>query len=734
MNVATDNTSSSTNAAYSSSGFSGMASGIDTESLVKSMLSGIQSKIDKQNQKKQQLLWKQDMYRDVITKINSFQDKYFNLTSETSLRTNSFFNKMTSSSSSDAVKIVSASSSAPEEMSVQVAQLATASTVTSGKFSSGEIEMGDAEAIAQNLSEYFSTPAQDIVFKSGSGESEKTVTINLCDIQGEGDEPPTAQKMVDTINQKLAENGMDIKLTLGDGEDNKNKITVEGTSTGDQADFSISGSENALSTLGLRNMNFSESNEFKFESTAEADTSKLQKNPPESASFTMTLDGKSTQITIKNSSAQEAVESFKSQVKSAFGSSVTIDDATGKITARQGQTLSISGDSKVLGIKSGACTRLTTSSTLSELGIDDYSFKINGKEFNFNADTKVSDVISQVNSSDAGVKMVYNSLSDTFKLTSNSTGEGFDIDISGGLADKFFSGANYTAGQNAIVNIDGVTIERTSNTISANGVTMELKATTGNYGETPNVGADGKFVTTDGTADSKATISASRDTDKIMNTIKDFVKDYNSLIKDLNGLTHASKTYKSYDPLTDAQKKEMKDSEIEAWEKKSKEGLLSGDSDISSFLTSMRSTLYSKSDTGFSLAMFGIDSSSDWKDYGKLEIDEDKLKEALQSNPDDVMSTFNSVANKLNTACKNAASTSLASPGRLVTIAGVKGKVSENNNNIKNQLDNIADALERLQNQYDASKTRYWKQFNAMETALSNMSSTSTYLTQMMGG
>ena len=79
MNVATDNTSTYTNSAYSSAGFSGMASGIDTESLVKSMLSGIQSKIDKQNQQKQQLLWKQDMYRDVITKINNFKNKYFDL-------------------------------------------------------------------------------------------------------------------------------------------------------------------------------------------------------------------------------------------------------------------------------------------------------------------------------------------------------------------------------------------------------------------------------------------------------------------------------------------------------------------------------------------------------------------------------------------------------------------------------------------------------------------------------
>ena len=56
---------------------SGLASGMDTESIVKSLLMGTQTKIDKQSGLKQQLEWKQDIYRDLITKINTFSDKYF---------------------------------------------------------------------------------------------------------------------------------------------------------------------------------------------------------------------------------------------------------------------------------------------------------------------------------------------------------------------------------------------------------------------------------------------------------------------------------------------------------------------------------------------------------------------------------------------------------------------------------------------------------------------------------
>ena len=70
----------------------GLASGLDTEDMVDKLLSGTQAKIDKQNAKKQQIEWKQEIYRDVITKINSFSDKYFSFfgTNNTNLLSSSF--------------------------------------------------------------------------------------------------------------------------------------------------------------------------------------------------------------------------------------------------------------------------------------------------------------------------------------------------------------------------------------------------------------------------------------------------------------------------------------------------------------------------------------------------------------------------------------------------------------------------------------------------------------------
>ncbi|MBQ7008193.1 MAG: flagellar filament capping protein FliD [Ruminococcus sp.] len=716
--------SSYTNSAYSSNGVSGLMSGMDTEGLVKSMLSGIQTKIDRQNQQKTQLEWKQESYRDVISKINSFQSKYLDLTSSTSLRTTGFFNQMKSESSNSAVKINSASSGTSQDFKIQVAQLATATKLTSGKFSTGEIKM-DLDAIAANMEEHFSAPEQNITFKVGDQE----VSINLCEVESGADDKPSLENMVDKINTQLQAGGIYAELEIGED----NKIKVSNTDDESRA-LTISGSSNALSTLGLKAMTV----EDVYESTTAADASKLENTPPTTAEINVTLDGKTKTLSITNGSKDQVLESLTSQMKAAFGSSVTIDKQTGTITAKQGQTLSFSGDTSVLGIEQGACTRLTTSTKLSDLGIegDNYTFKINNKEFEFTADNTVNDVINKINSSGVGAKMVYNSLSDSFTLTSTETGEGFALTVEGNLGEKFFKDAKTTAGQNAIVNIDGVTVERTSNNISYNGVSMELRGVTGDYFDESGVlveNEDGTLAAADGTEDKAAEITANRDTSKVMETIKSFVEDYNKLIEELNKLTHQKKSYKEYAPLTEAQKKEMSESEITAWEKKAHEGLLSGDSDINKFLSSMRSTIYSTTSGGTSLSMFGIDTSSNWKDYGKLEIDEKKLTEFLSSDAEAVISTFTSVANGLNDACKAAANTSSASPGSLVALAGVEGRVSEKNNTIKKQLDAIAEKIKNLQSVYDQRKERYWKQFNAMEQVIGNMSSTSSYLTSMLG-
>ncbi len=596
---------------------SSLVSGLDTDSLVKSMLSSIQTKIDKQNQKQQVLEWKQEIYRDIIGDITDFQDKYLDILGDQSLRTSEAFTAMKTTSTNAAVSITD-DTGTEKSYSVQVAQLATASSLRSAKASSGEIKLAYDESFFTD---------------------EKT-----------------------------------------------------------------------------------------------------------SATISVTLDGIKKDITV-NSTDEDKLASFSAGIKKAFGSSISIDE-NGVLSTGAGQRVSLSGDTALFGVTDGASTSLNMSSKLSDAAFangltadadGNYSLTINGESFTFTADQTVNEVLSTVNASDLGVTLSYNSYSDSFALTSKSTGKGFDLDVSGSLADAMFGDdAVLSAGQNAVVNISGTMIERTTNSFSYNGATISVSAVTGNYEKDANgnyaTATNGTFTTQGSALDNAAVVSSTKDTDKIKSLITSFVNDYNTLIEKLNTYTHETPTYRDYDPLTDDQRDEMTEDQIEKWEKKAKEGLLRNDSDVSTFLSSMRSTFSSPNASGNLLSTFGIDTSSDLDDYGKLVIDDDALEDAINNNLGDLTSLFtgtDGLANKLNTIAKNTVNTSSASPGSLVSLAGVAGTTSESNNSIQDKLDSISDRLEQLQDMYDLRQQRYWNQFTTMETMLSNMSSTSSWLTNM---
>lgn len=613
-----------TDAAYSSKGFTSMVSGLDTEGLVKSMLSGIQNKIDKQTQARQQLLWKQEMYRGVITKINDFQNKYFNLTSKTCLRSNAIFNTMKTSSDSKAVTISSATASG--NTSIQVAQLASATTVTSGKASG---------------------------------------TINL------------------------------------------------------------------------------DASQFSFEEGGSA------------SSVNITLSGITKSFEL---SAENTMEDLQAKVKASFGTSISFEQSgdNWSISAGAGQNLTISdksGGLAALGLDSAISTRIDCSAALGSQNLatalvpgsdDKYSFRINGQDFEFESTATINEIMQKVNDSSAGVTMSYNELSDSFTLKSSETGKGFEInmeDTSGNALASLFSGSTEKAGQNAVFTVNGVAAERTSNSFIINGMAMTLNDVTGSYISDGSGGfvtnADGSFTAAAGTTEQKALVTSSRDTSKILDTVKSFVEDYNKLIEDLNTKTHEEAKCKKYPPLTDAQKEEMSESEIEKWEEAAKTGLLRGDSDINNLLSSMRNSISSNYGTKYVLSQVGVNTSSEWKDFGKLIIDEDELTKALESDAEGVAEIFtgsSGLASRLNNIASVAAETSSGKPGSLVRLAGVVGKATESSNTINKQLDSIADKIERLKDQYEMQKSRYWSQFNAMEEALSNLSSTSNYLTSMLGG
>ena len=74
--------------------FSGMNSGLDTESIVNAMTAATKLKITKQNRKAITLKWKQEAYQGITTKLTDFQNKYPDmLNSKVNLKSKSTFTK-----------------------------------------------------------------------------------------------------------------------------------------------------------------------------------------------------------------------------------------------------------------------------------------------------------------------------------------------------------------------------------------------------------------------------------------------------------------------------------------------------------------------------------------------------------------------------------------------------------------------------------------------------------------
>ncbi len=266
-------------------------------------------------------------------------------------------------------------------------------------------------------------------------------------------------------------------------------------------------------------------------------------------------------------------------------------------------------------------------------------------------------------------------------------------------------------GENGIISVNGVDITSSTNSYTIDGTTIDVSAL--------GVGATDFSVTT------------LNDTSKAMDAVKKFVDDYNKLISDLNTET-STKYDKDYPPLTEEQKADMSEKQISDWEAKAKVGMLYQDSTVENFLTSIRSALVGKNSSGLSLVDIGITTSSVYQDNGKLIIDQTKLQNAFNTNPEGVQKLFTNqndgISTKVNAAIDYAVKTTGSTKGTLVNIAGVANTTSAAENSITKQLAQYKTTIESLQTKYENEQDRYWKQFTNLETTLSKLNSQSSWL------
>lgn len=200
-------------------------------------------------------------------------------------------------------------------------------------------------------------------------------------------------------------------------------------------------------------------------------------------------------------------------------------------------------------------------------------------------------------------------------------------------------------GEDAKIKVNGAEFKSASNTFSINGSTFEV-----NYMPTdPN---------------EVISINTAVDYDGVYNVVKDMLKEYNELVNEMSKLYNAPSS-KGYDPLTDEQKEEMSEKEIDEWETKIKDSLLRKDSTLSDVMLAVTNEMSKGIEVGgktLYLSNFGIGSqgyfeASENERYA-LHIDgdaddevsagkEDKLRSMISKDPEAVTEFFQKLSNNL---------------------------------------------------------------------------------------
>lgn len=766
-------------------GYGGLASGLDRDSLIESMTQGTTSKIYKQQQKKTSLQWEQTAIRNITDKMIAFSDKYLSTySSSTNLFSSTFWgrNNISVLGSNSKYVSVSGSSSTADTLSILgVKQLAKKAQMTSGSAASdgilktGKIDLSDQKA--ENL--------EGKTIEINYGDKNYTVTLP----SGSDYKYDSVDNIVKSLNKAFENVELDGGKKLNDvlAVETKGDRIVFKDKVNNGNIFKLTGGT-ALSHLGFKDKPDSEFKEMDITSAGLESVRDITENDIFTKTpfidriagkeLTFTYNGVSKSIklpekdALNNGNILDTLRtSMQKQLDDAFG------DGRIKVSANSGglqfkttvpgggndtsSVLSVSsgsagllGENGALNMNYGESNRVNMEAKISESGLRTFkegttfpaTITINGVDIKVEESDTVRTLMDKINNSDAGVEVNYQNSSDKFVFTSKKDGASGKISVGGDFENIFGTSFNKTDGQDAIVAVkyagsdEVVEIVRDSNSFKIDGMTISVN---GEFGY--KAGAGGKLEL-DKTSD-PVTFDAKVDEDKIVETIKKMVEEYNEIIE-LVGKETGTKPNRDYEPLTSAQKAEMSESEIKAWEEKAKEGLLFNDNDLKGLSNSLRFVVSTADQAA--LKKLGITTSSTASDNGKLSFDESAFRAALKTDPEGIREMFtkertvdeNGVATGVNGIAVNMKSAfdkyakTLGEPkGILIERAGsIKSPASITQNSLYKQIEQIDERISDLQDLLEMEQDRYIKQFTALESVIAQMNSQSGWLSQFGSG
>lgn len=700
---------------------SGLSSGMDTEAIVKELMSAQSLKKNKVVKAKTKLEWTQTKWADLNTKLTGL---YNNFVTKMQLST-AYKTKKTTISDTSKASVSAKTNAVNGSYTMEVKNIATAQYLTGAKI--------DASATDKLVDLDSSLLNKEISITTGGTTTKFAVT---------------ADTTLKDFTSALQNAGLNASF-----DDAQKRIFISSKDSGVANTFSIStsGLSNAEVTArgalceaaGYSNM--SNTNKASFDEAMQA----LQTSGVGTDDYNKALDTiAKLSYDTKKASADTAAETYvkaklysekyseyEEKARESLKNTYLDDDGnlkTGKTQEDYDKAVAKKADTD------------TVSYISSQLKEDDVKLQIEEAAFSGKTEADMADFSEKAVSKyySSGVKAFtgmdgvdedsektrmaaytekYASVTDRNEALSSSalTSLGLaDISVDADGKVTVNGGANDSAntsiptgmalieGSDSKIILNGAELTSSSSVVSANGLEISLTSVT--------------------KENESVTFSVATDTDAIYDSVKSFLKEYNSVMKEMNTLYNADSA-KGYEPLTSQEKEAMSDDEVKEWETKIKNSLLRSDSTLGSIINAMRSAMQTtvEYDGGtYALSSLGIMTSTDYTEGGLLHIygdpddsvysaKDDKLKKALEENPDVVIATLTGVFGNLRqTMSDKMAGSKYSSSMTFYNDIKMKSDVKDYESDIKDWEDKLAEM-----------EDAYYSKFTAMETALAKLQS-----------
>lgn len=715
---------------------SGMMSGMDTESIIQQLVEAKSTKLNTTKKAQIKANWKQDAWKELNTKLKNLQSKYIS-----NMRFSEAYSKKTTKvSNSSVVSVITGKDAVNGVQALKVKQLAKTGYLTGAELKKGTGDSavkGDYTAMTK-LSELGVTGEGSFRVKSTKGSVDVKVNENTT--------------ISDVLN-KLKDAGLNASF-----DTKTQRFFVSAKDSGVSNDFSITASNvnggAALDALGLK-------------VSLSQDKASLEEYKKDAAYY---VPGNETATIAKMQSMIDDVvnsrtESYFKQYKTLQSNVQAAEDKIEEIGDKYKDgpdLLSVEDYANAIDDKSKEIAELVKKkaedTTLVDADRDDIDEQIAKlREEITDLAEKKNDAVTLA-TQEKNLKSYKDKLMDIagyIDVTGNAE-DGYTAEASKTLkeevAESFLERAKYAAdvvadykaeqarlaadpdaaasgsgatkvsGQDAIINLNGADFTNSTNVFEINGLTFTALSET----------AENETVT----------VTTQNDTDGIYDMIKSFLKEYNSVINEMDKLYNAASA-KGYEPLLSEEKEVMSDSDVEEYEKKIKESLLRGDrtvSSVSSALKGIMSAGITVNGKKMYLSDFGIstlgyfNAPDNEKNAYHIDGDEDdadtsgnadKLKGLISSDPDTVISFFTQLSRNL-----HAKMTDMSS-----SIKGYRSFGSfYDDKKMQSDYDSYTSKINTLQQKLNDYEDKWYSKFAKMETAMAKQQKNASALSSLLGG